>query len=133
MKNNIVKSSILPMGGPEAIVANIAVGVAKDIIAAGADYLKCREHEQTERRRIAALLEAKLTEINKKSDLYSYSVKTTHEETMAVYQTFQNLLKSPYIAENPSLVEKIMDNMMLHHSSAGDRFKDKIDGIRELF
>ena len=43
------------------------------------------------------------------------------------------LLKSPYIAENPSLVEKIMDNMMLHHSSAGDRFKVKIDGIRELF
>ena len=114
----------LPPLPPEVLVP-----VISDFIKAGAEYLACREREQTKRERIAAELEAKLTMINKNYDLCSKILADNHEYTMKAYSIAENLLNKPQVMENPALLSQILTFVSETHSKAGDNLTAMFSGL----
>lgn len=103
-----------------AVPAVIAVQALKEAINAATQYAMCREHERTERERIAARLEAQLEIINKNFDAYSLALRNHHEEAMSLYRQLTDILKQPQVIGNLDLTKNILQTLQIIHAKNCD-------------
>ncbi len=76
----------MPMpGSPETIIAGMAVELVETSIKCFTDYQMCKEHEETERRYIAAELEVALTKIEVAKELYRDIIIGSFAEREGLY------------------------------------------------
>lgn len=101
------------------IVAGLAL--LKEFVSAGASYLACREHEKTERERIAAQLEGYLTAINAQYSTYSRILDANNADAMRFYSMAENLLQDPSVCTNPVLLQGILTFVQNLHSKNSDK------------
>ena len=98
----------------------IVIQALKEAINAATQYAMCREHERTERERIAAQLEAKLAIINKNFDAYSLALRTHHDEVMFLYRQLTDMLKQPQTLGNLALTKEILQTLQVMHAKNCD-------------
>lgn len=72
-------------GSPEAMIASMAVELVETSIKCFTDYQMCKEHEETERRHIAAELKVALTKIEAAKELYKDIIIGTFAEREGLY------------------------------------------------
>ena len=101
------------------VVAGLAL--LKEFISAGASYLACREHEQTERAKIAAQLEGYLTAINAQYSTYSRILDANNADAMRLYSMAESLLQDPSVCTNPVLLQGILTFVQNLHSKNSDK------------
>lgn len=97
-------------------IALAGLALLKEFISAGASYLACREHERTEREKIAAQLEAYITAINSNYSMYSKILDANQTNAMRVYDMAENLLKDSSVYTNPILLQGILTFVQKTHS-----------------
>lgn len=97
-------------------IALAGLALLKEFISAGASYLACREHERTEREKIAAQLEAYITAINSNYSMYSKILDANQANAMRVYDMAENLLKDSSVYTNPILLQGILTFVQNTHS-----------------
>ena len=102
------------------IPATVALPVIKEMINAASQYLACKEHERTERERISAQLEAKLTIINKQFDTYSQVLAEHHDYAMKSYKVAEDLINDPFVRSNIELMKCAMTFFANVHSKNSD-------------
>lgn len=103
-----------------AVPAVIVVQALKESINAATQYAMCREHEKTERERIAARLEAQLTIINKSYDAYALELSKHHEEAMSLYKQLTDLIKQSDVIGNLELTKTILQTLQIVHAKNCD-------------
>lgn len=103
-----------------AVPAVIVVQALKEAINAATQYAMCREHEKTERERIAARLEAQLAIINKNFDAYSLELSAHHNEAMFLYRQLTDMLKQPQVLTNLDLTKNILQTLQVMHAKNCD-------------
>lgn len=103
-----------------AVPAVIVVQALKEAINAATQYAMCREHERTERERIAARLEAQLAIVNKNFDAYSLALRSHHDEAMFLYRQLTDLLQQPQVLGNLDLPKTILQTLQVMHAKNCD-------------
>lgn len=78
---------------PEAVVVGAMVDIAKESMRCFTDYLKCKEHEVTERIRIKAALSAITEKINAQKEMYIKTIETNYTERKELYNKADQALK----------------------------------------
>lgn len=101
-------------------VALSGLALLKEFISAGASYLACREHEKTERARIAARLEGYLTTLNAQYSIYSRILDSYDRDAMKIYTMAENLLQDPSVYTNPVLLQGILTFVQNFHAKNSD-------------
>lgn len=91
---------------PEEILVGIVADIAKESIRCFTDYLKCREFEETERRRIAAQLRAINEAINAKKEMFIASLEKNHENIVNAYQLGNKVMESALKTSNMEMVKE---------------------------
>ena len=109
-----------------------ATALLKDVINAATNYAMCKEHERTERTRIAATLEAKLTLINTQYNEFSASLVENHVQFMQAYEIFGSLLKNPTFYENANAVKEVLTFLQNVHESSGKRISEMVDSASRM-
>lgn len=97
-------------------IAVAGAALLKEFISAGFSYLACREHEKTEREKIAAQLEAYITAMNSNYSMYSKILDANQANAMRVYDMAENLLKDSSVYTNPILLQGILTFVQNTHS-----------------
>ncbi len=95
-----------------AIPVAAAIPLIKEVITGITSYLATKEQAKTERQRIAAELEAKLTAINMRYNSIDKGLQYNHEEVMQYYNLIEELIKAPYIKENPDLLKAALNSLV---------------------
>ena len=103
-----------------AVPAVVAVQVFKETINAATRYAMCREHEKTERERIAARLEGHLATINKNYDAYALELSKHHEYVMTLCKELTDMLKLPNVIGNLELTKSILQTLQIVHAKNCD-------------
>lgn len=71
---------------------NFMIDIIKDTISCFTDYLKCKENEITERKRIAANLQAIEYRIDAQKEIYLEELKMSFAERNKIYDIAKKLL-----------------------------------------
>lgn len=106
-----------------------ALPLIKEFITAGASYLAAREHEKTERERIAAQLEACLTTINKNHEIFLQALENNHAEIMEAYKLANDLLKDSECRKNLALVAQVLEFVKTTHTSSNSSLSAMVSSI----
>lgn len=70
---------------PELIAINAVLDIAKESMRCFTDYMKCKEHEITERQRIRACLSAVIEKIGAQKDMYIKTIEKNYAERKELY------------------------------------------------
>ena len=76
--------AVVPLS-PEVAVVMGVVDITRESIRCFTDYAKCREHEKTERKRIAATLRAIQYQIDAQKEVYLKELEKQYEERKRLY------------------------------------------------
>ena len=88
MENTVTKlenNSSCPTGLDEGAIIAGAVDITKHAIQCLTEYMECKEHEKTERKRITAELKAAIYRIDAQKEICLRSLENEHEQKMYLY------------------------------------------------
>lgn len=104
---------------PELIVANAILDVAKESMRCFTDYIKCREHEITERERIRACLNAVVEKINAQKDMYIKTIETNYTERKELYAKADAVLQKALEIQDMEMLKCTYNYILTVYNGAG--------------
>ncbi|MDF2892044.1 MAG: hypothetical protein K0R80_2411 [Clostridia bacterium] len=114
---------------PEVLVIEAVVDITKESIRCFTDYMKCREHEVTERHRITAQLKAINEAINAKKEMYIATLEKNHDKIKEAYAMGNMVVKSALETGNTEMVRETYKFIISMSTIVGDQ----ADGIMSKF
>lgn len=104
--------TVMPMS-PEAAGLFVVADIVKESIVCFTDYMKCREHEITERKRINACLKAVMHQIDANKEVYLKTMEMQFEERKQLYSLANGALELAK-KNNDSEMMKLAFNYLLN-------------------
>ena len=89
MENEVDKVETVSVISVEEAVVNGAIDVTKHAIQCLTEYMECKEHEKTERKRIVAELKATIHRIDAQKEVCLQLLNYEHEEKMHLYSLLE--------------------------------------------
>ncbi|WP_214861822.1 hypothetical protein [Exiguobacterium sp. s161] len=98
---------------PETIIISGVIDLTKEEMRCMTEYAKCREHEKTERKRIAATLRAIEYQIDAQKEVYLKELEMNYEERNRLYDMLEKTQEKALELADKELL-KICYNMILN-------------------
>lgn len=112
VSKNELSQGVLPMNiGPEAILIGAAVDVIKETERCLTDYLKCREHEETERARIRAQLSAFTQLLDAQKEIYLKQLEKDYETRQKIYNSANQALQLAMEKWDTQFIKEVLNLM----------------------
>lgn len=107
-------STLMPIPiTPEAIIVTGVLDITKEAMRCFTEYAKCREHEKTERKRIAATLRAIEYQIDAQKQVYLKEMDKQYEERNRLYDMLEKTQEKALELSDKEML-KICYNMILN-------------------
>lgn len=103
---------------PETAIAMGVIDITKESIRCFTDYMKCREHEKTERKRIAAALRAVQYQIDAQKEVYLKKLEGDARERKDLYEKANEALQVA-LEKNDKEMLQITYNFILNVYNGG--------------
>lgn len=78
---------------PQDMIVETVIGIARESMMCFTDYLKCKQHEATERQRIKATLSAINAKISAQKEVYIKTIETNYAERKELYSRADKVMK----------------------------------------
>ena len=105
---------------PQAVLIEVAIDIAKESLQCFTDYLKCKEHETTERQRIRANLKSITEEISTKKEMYIKTIETNFAERKELYSKADESLKKAVEVQDVEMLKCIYNYILNVYSGSED-------------
>lgn len=100
-------------------VVGAVVDIYKESVQCFTDYMKCKEHEKTERKRISACLSAITTQINAQKEVYLKMLDNAFEERKELYSKANAALKKATDDGDMEMLKCCFNYLFTVYNSAG--------------
>lgn len=108
---------------PQKMIVDIVVGTAKEAMNAFTDYLKCKQEQITERKKISAVLSTVTTQIEANKEMYIKGLELYYAERNKLYDQANKAIEKA-IEENNLEMIKLSYNFILTVYNQGN---DKLE------
>jgi signal transduction protein with GAF and PtsI domain len=127
------QNSLVTKAGAAAIPTEILVGGALDIVKESircfTDYMKCREQEESERRRIAAQLRAINNAIDAQRESYFETLEKNHANVMEAYKMGNEVIKEAFKTGQMEMVKETYQFIIAISSVTGNQTSAILDNF----
>lgn len=108
---------------PQQMIVDIVVGTAKEAMNAVTDYLKCKQEQITERKKISAVLSAVTTQIEANKEMYIKGLELYYSERNRLYDQANKVIDKA-LENNDMEMVKVTYNFILTVYNQGN---DKLE------
>jgi hypothetical protein len=113
----------MPTLDPQAMIVDTVVGIAREAMTAVTDYLKCKQEQITERKRISATLKAVTAQIEANKEMYIKGLEMYYAEINKLYDTANKAVERALENNDMEMLKCTYNFILTVYSQGNDKLE----------